>query len=339
MKNYISQLRLIATFAVILLHTAAFYVGKFNVIPLADWEIANFIDSICRFCIPIFLMISGALFLDKDEPLKTFLLKRLKRIILPFLFWALCYFIINNYDNFSNVSLLSIFQDFGLYIYKSASLGHFWYIYLLLGLYLFIPILRKWTIHATKQEIIYFLAIWFISLFITKHTIKYFPNIEFQYFSNYIGYLVLGHFLDKYVNYSSYKARIISILMFVIAVLITYKMTSLFSIKFNELIRHFYAYLAPNVLIASIGLFLFVKSLSTSSMSNILKLTDKVSYGIYLIHILILEFVRSTINLYTTNNQISLLANILIVSMCTFFLSFLIIHLLAKITFLRTIVT
>ena len=314
MKAYISHLRLIATFAVILLHTAALYVGQFKMIPLTDWEVANFIDAACRFCIPIFLMISGALFLDKDEDLKTFLSKRLKRILLPFIFWALFYFIINNYEKFSHASLSNIVQNFGIYLYKTASNDHFWYIYLIIGLYLFIPVLRKWTVHSSKQEMIYFLVIWAVTLFITKHTAKYFPNIELQYFSNYIGYLVLGHFLDKHINFSDNRSKTLYLILFLLGVIITYLATSILSIKFNELIRHFYAYLAPNVVLASVGLYLFVKSLQIKTSSRFLSMADKASYGIYLIHILILGFVNKNINLYSTGNPLSLILNIIVVS-------------------------
>ena len=78
MKAYLSYLRIISTFAVVILHVVAFYVLKFEEFPFKTWNIAHLIDSCIRFCVPVFLMISGALLLDKDEKLELFLTKRFK---------------------------------------------------------------------------------------------------------------------------------------------------------------------------------------------------------------------------------------------------------------------
>ena len=88
MTNYISNLRNIATFSVIFVHAAAIYVLNFQNISLESWRIANFLDSFVRFCVPAFLMISGALLLNKEEDITVFINKRLKRVLIPFIFWT-----------------------------------------------------------------------------------------------------------------------------------------------------------------------------------------------------------------------------------------------------------
>lgn len=63
--NY-DYLRVLATFAVILLHVAA---SKWNYADVngLEWQTYNFYDSIVRWAVPFFVMISGSLFLPRDS--------------------------------------------------------------------------------------------------------------------------------------------------------------------------------------------------------------------------------------------------------------------------------
>ena len=139
--HWISNLRALAIFAVIILHTSfeGFYnYGHFSV---NKWLTATFFDSSVRFCVPIFLMITGALLLGKREELNVFLRKRFTRIIMPFLFWSFIYFFVFSINDFSKLNFRLLLQ-----FANSMRIGvyyHFWYIYMLIGIYLTIPILSK----------------------------------------------------------------------------------------------------------------------------------------------------------------------------------------------------
>lgn len=133
LKNYISNLRNIATFAVILLHVTAPFVLQFNKISFASWQLANLLDSMLRFGVPVFVMISGAVLLDRSEPLSTFLSKRLKRVVLPFLFWSLVYFIFVYAGSFQKFSTLQLLQTLMNKLLK-GTYYHLWYVYMILGI-------------------------------------------------------------------------------------------------------------------------------------------------------------------------------------------------------------
>ena len=90
-KDYISYLRVIATIAVIVLHTVGFISMDYGNVNDETWALATFINSSVRFCVPVFIMIFGALLLGKDESVKLFITKRLNRIFIPFIFWSLIY--------------------------------------------------------------------------------------------------------------------------------------------------------------------------------------------------------------------------------------------------------
>lgn len=335
MKAYLSYLRIICCLSVILIHVSAKYVGSFSFIPDGDWQIANFIDSILRFSIPGFLMLSGAAFLNKDEDLHIYLKKRVLRIIPPLIFWATFYFIFNYYSKFDNISLIEIAKKLFMYIYQGASTTHLWYIYMTIPIYLFIPIIRKWTNNASKNELIYFLIIWGINLFINKHTAKYFPSIDLSYFGTYLGYLILGHFLDKHIVFKNKYEKLVPIFLFVIGAGFTYFITSYLSIKYNTLIRNFYWASTPNVALAAIGIFLFIKSFTTLKQTRLLNELQKVSFGIYLVHIFVQVKISPYINLYSKGDKLSLLLQIITLSLIIYGVSFIIIYLLKKIPIIK----
>ncbi|WP_343533113.1 acyltransferase family protein [Pedobacter sp.] len=338
MKNYISNLRNIATFAVVLLHVTAPFVLQFNKISFASWQLANLLDSMLRFGVPVFVMISGAVLLDRYEPLNTFLSKRLKRVVLPFLFWSIIYFIFVYADSFQKFSLLELFQILINKLLK-GTYYHLWYVYMILGVYLFIPIIRKWVQNSTKQEIHYFLLLWVLTLFINTDMAKYIPSIEVLYFSKYLGYLVLGYYLDKYVTVNRPK-NTLYLIFFVLGTALTLLSTSYLSVKQNQLNITYYNYLSPNVCLLSIGIFLLGKSLLEGSSELSINL-DRHSYGIYLAHVLVLHYVYPfTIHFtFDRNSPLWLLIYIIGISIITYIISYLLIRLLAINKKLRPLIT
>jgi surface polysaccharide O-acyltransferase-like enzyme len=88
---WLDFVRWIATIAVITIHVAAPYLYKYGSIPMLNWNFYNFIDSLTRFAVPFFVMLSGALLLNRNDSLKDFLFKRFSRVLIPFLFWSIIY--------------------------------------------------------------------------------------------------------------------------------------------------------------------------------------------------------------------------------------------------------
>lgn len=89
---YFDYLRVIACFAVIVLHVSA---GQWHdyTEPTFEWNVMNIYDSATRFCVPIFLMISGALFLNPEKKLslRKLYTHNILRVITAFCFWSFIY--------------------------------------------------------------------------------------------------------------------------------------------------------------------------------------------------------------------------------------------------------
>ena len=279
----LSFLRILATFSVIIIHVSGPLVMNFGKTPLFDWQVANFFDSISRYAVPLFFMISGALLLRKDYQLIDFLKGRFGKILPPFLIWSLIYSFTNRYV-FSNeeFSFIKVVRD----IFYGCKY-HLWFIYALLGVYLTVPILRKWIKDAPEKEILYALIIWIFTLTLTIPNLKiYFPKIDLTYFSGFIGYFVLGY----YLSLIKFK-RIIAILSFVIGISITIMGTYYFTVKHSNFYYYFYEYLSLNTFLVSSGVFVLFNKMHSSDKKifAIVSQLNQACFGVYLMHPLMLK--------------------------------------------------
>ena len=89
---YLDVLRIIATLAVVTLHVSAQNWDTVDIHSFA-WHVFNFFDSLVRWAVPVFIMISGAVFLDNDRPLSIRKLyrKNVLRLVIVYFVWATVY--------------------------------------------------------------------------------------------------------------------------------------------------------------------------------------------------------------------------------------------------------
>jgi surface polysaccharide O-acyltransferase-like enzyme len=302
--QWIRDLRVISTVCVIIIHISCrMLVGNNG---SYFWWIGNIFDSSARFAIPIFVMISGALLLPKEYELSQFLKKKTLRIIFPFIFWSLFY-ILFNLLRLSQHGVTFTFLLAFKYIFKNllscpSFSSHLWYIYMLIGLYIFIPIIGKWVRNATNSEIEYFLILWglIIILSVTSFGSALIDSLNLKYFSGYPGYLILGYYLSIKKIKRNKMRFLISFFLFLFGAFITFFGTWYVFVNNVNYQGDFYNYLSPNVLLLSIGIFVFIKNIqfSYSTLVNLIfNFLDKYSFGIYLVHIFVLEcFFKFNIN-------------------------------------------
>jgi len=191
-------LKSIAVTLVIMIHVVSGELDLFGKgISMKNWMIANILDTLSRMCVPLFVMVSGYLLLRKDEPVGIFFKKRFIRIIPKFLIYSMIYYVFK-------VSFLHkpypINENFLTLLLKGNIFYHFWYIYMILGLYLLTPWLRKVLKYAEK-ETFYVVILWFLCNVLNPY-MQFFrlPKIPFSHFpiTGFIGYYILGYYLKKY---------------------------------------------------------------------------------------------------------------------------------------------
>jgi len=290
------NLRVVATIGVIFIHVSSDYAPATGSISAYNFWIGNFFDSASRFSVPIFVMLSGALLLPKDYGIGVFLKKRLFRLVLPFVFWSFIYILNFLYWRVQDGEKLH-FIETGKSIllqFRDGSSLHFWYIYMIIGLYLFIPIIGKWVRNATDKEMLYFLGIWMFTLIFNQPVIEDLkPNIDLSYFTGFLGYLILGYYFTVKTFTNQKRVDIISSILLLVGLLSTILGTYLVFYFKNEYVSTFYECLSPNIFLFSMGIFLLLKNkdISNSVLVKIRNFICKYSYGIFLVHVLVLSYI------------------------------------------------
>lgn len=299
---YLDYLRVFSTIAVIVLHAASQKWSSVDV-ESAQWMTMNVYDSLVRWCVPVFVMISGALFLDNDKQItiKDIYHKYILRIATAFLFWSIVYAIYN----------CSIAKSFDDIVYKiMGGYYHMWYLFMIAGLYMITPLLREIT--RSKRLTEYFIILGLIFTFVIPRLVGVLdafnqPQLEtlvstlsqikikfyFNFTLGYTLYYVLGYYLSKYSLGKSVK-NLIYIMGPVSFALIIY-MTAWYSKETSKAEGYFYDNLSVNVLIISVFVFLVAKNVFSKKkpkhLSVLLKLS-KYSFGVYLVHYLVLNVIN-----------------------------------------------
>jgi surface polysaccharide O-acyltransferase-like enzyme len=294
MSNWPNLIRFTAILLVIVLHVSAEVSVEFQNISKDDWIISIFYNSISRCCVPLFVMLSGGLILSNEISLINYIKKRFIRIFFPWLFWSIIFIFLTIYSAFRRNELLNINKVFNIVFngIVNGSSYHLWYIYMLIGLLLFLPIISGWIKSAKDIDLVYFLTIWFFVVCLKWSGVSLIPYHLF-YFSDYLGYLVLGFVITKNKIPSFFTPRIIFIIT-VISFLITLILTIIYSFYLGLFVEKYFDYLAPNVVIYSVGVFYLLKNYNIKNTNWFYKIVESISdlsFGIYFIHVLFIYFI------------------------------------------------
>lgn len=281
----------------------------------------SFYGSFMRPAIPLFVMVTGALLLPVKQNVSTFYKKRLTRLLVPFIIWSILYnlfpwitgllglspIVINDFfawaepdQSFSSAlhNILMIPFNFSMFAVQM------WYVYLLIGLYLYMPIFSAWVRQASVKEQKVFLALWFVSLFIpylreylTKDLWGTCSWNEFgllYYFAGFNGYLLLGYYIiNNNINLSWNKLTLIGIPSFVIGYCITFlgfKSITAVPGEPVELVELFFTYCSPNVLMMTLPIFLVIRKIQFDSavVRRFAVSISTCTFGIWMSHYLFL---------------------------------------------------
>ena len=265
----IDILRIFAFVFIVMLHTLNRQYG------LTVWMSGYAVISIG---VNLFIMISGYLLLDRTETVKEFFRKRFFSILPLFIIFNIIYIY------FYNHSFITI---------KKISAPHFWYIYMILGLYLLTPWLRK-VLQYAEKETFYVVVLWFLcNVFNPYMQFFRFPKIPFSHFpiTGFIGYYILGYYLKKY----RYKLEKIPFIC-VIGVYITGFLISVLSTKYvlvttGNRISDFFDKNSLGTFFMSISFFVFWIKFNFKNRNKVIRMISDSTYFAYLIHIIILHYV------------------------------------------------
>lgn len=300
-KLHYDLLRILAAFSVVMLHASAQFWYDLD-LRSGQWIIANAYDGVFRFGVPIFVMISGAMFLDKGYKLDTKRLYRhnILRMVVLYVVWSCIYGL---YDcrtfDLAEAGIKPVLREIinGRY--------HLWFLPMIAGIYVILPILKSWLEHTEKKQVEYFLWLFF-GLQIVKetlraltvsdelHTILDLGNVELV--CGYVGYFVWGYYLAHFSV--GEKLRRAVYLLFVPATVANVVLGTVLSWRAGQPQGTFFDSFGLFTFVMVTALFLFTVEKGTKHVfgeksSKIVRELSADTLGVYLMHIGCMEILES----------------------------------------------
>ena len=229
----------------------------------------------------LFIMISGYLLLDKTEEAIVFFKKRILNILPLFLVFNIIYIY------FGKIPIIPVLKG------KAISASHFWYIYMILGLYLLTPWLQKVLKYAEK-ETLFVVFLWFLCNILNPY-LRYFNLAEIP-FSNFpltgfIGYYILGYFVKKYDNKVKRTSFILIIVIYALGFLLSFLSTKYVLAVTGKRVSDFFDKNSLGTFIMTISFFVFWCKFNFSKRDRIIKIVAESTYFAFLVHLIVLHFI------------------------------------------------
>ena len=301
---YFDVLRIVAIFVVAAVHLSAMHWADVDVNSRA-WFAFNLYCTAGKWSVPIFVMISGALFLGREVSISAILKKNVARIAAVFLFWSGCYALVDLIFRHAPLSVVLSQLITGHY--------HLWFLYMIVGLYLLIPLLRPIVQNETLMR--YFLLLAFLFTFLLPQLALFTSFVSheastvirtvimYSYCFFPLGftvYFVGGYYLSRR-DFSRreeavlYAVGILALFFSIIAPVVHAKAQGAPSAVF-------YNYDSLNVLLTSVPIFVFAKQhLNLSSFREgdrqakalaFVRQLSRYSFGVYLVHPMVIELLQ-----------------------------------------------
>lgn len=358
---WVDVLRILACFLVVLAHCCDPFVGKLDS-NYGEFLSGTLIGSFVRPCVPLFAMISGLLLLPVKMDMPKFYNKRAKRLLLPFVFWALVspilyYFYINSgvdiispNINPDSYTLSATLKKLYLFLFNfNYDITPLWYVYMLIGLYLFMPIISPWLQQAPQRDIKWFLRIWVVSMCIPYIQLAapllgyegnggnmglwgvcdWNPYGMLYYFSGFLGYIVLAFYLKKFpLRWSWTKIWTTVIVLYPLGYAITaggFLLTQeYFPGDFAKLETIWY-FSGINVFMMTFSLYILIQKINFKPRAWLPKLSA-LTFGIFLSHFF---FVQVVYDFIYPNIRIAPFFQIVLIAIVAFAISWLVVWLLS----------
>ena len=285
--SYIQWLRMLAALAVVVIHAdsavwAGVPMGSREYVVLTVWE------SLVRWPVPVFVMITGALFLDRKTELKQVLTRYIPHLAAAFFFW-------------SGVHALRGGTE-GMLLRFVAGHYHLWYVPFACGVYLTIPFLQAIAgdRRLTRQLLWVSLVIGALVPWLADLAALCFPewsgvmasvknSLHFTFFFDLLGVVLLGHVLNT--GSLTGKQRHLLYALGILGAAVTVPLTLWAGARTGSGNALFGQLTAPTTLCTAAAVFVFAKY----NLTRLPKMVDWAashSFGVYLSHVLILELLQ-----------------------------------------------
>lgn len=325
---WVDWMRVVACLMVMTVHsTEPFYIGGegARILTAMDARWVSMSDTLVRACVPLFVVASSYLQFPLHYSTGEFLRRRMLRVVVPFAVWTLVYAL---YWGHAGENLSSLLLNF------NYAAGHLWFVYMLVGLYLLMPMLSPWAERVGKRELQFYLLLCLLTTLLpflrtwaggnppviygptgipnpARYPLwgeaSWNPYGLFYYFSGFVGYMLLGLYLRRFVGPLSWRRTLaIALPAWLVGFAICY-LGFLWAVEADA--KGVYPVEGPvgmiaawettwindtlSVALMTIGWVLVFRKITShgSFFRRILQPVSRASYGMYLCHMIVLAAV------------------------------------------------
>ncbi|MDE5586365.1 MAG: acyltransferase [Muribaculaceae bacterium] len=306
---FVDYLRVFACFLVILVHASENYYGAGGesdmagpvslLLNEADRLWVSVYDGFSRMAVPLFFIVSAFLLVPVSPDMTTgqFYRRRFLRILPPFFLFVILYSTLpvlwGQIDGATSLRDLSrILLNF------PTTAGHLWFMYPLISIYLFIPVISPWIAKVSPKEELFFILLFLLSTcmpYMTRNWGEIWGQCFWNeyhllwYFSGYLGYLVLAHYIRVHLTWSRQIRLVAGMAMLIVgavATIYSFYVQAIPGVLIETPVLEIgWAFCTLNVVVLTTGAFLLFSCIRQVKAPAIITRTSKLSYGIYLMHI------------------------------------------------------
>lgn len=278
---YLDFIRVVALFCVVWCHTNNVVFDSY-LMEKAKWFLGK-----CG--VPLFFVVSGYLAFPLKKTLSDYTKTKTRRVVVPFIVWVLLY------------AIIELFQGKSVFIngdILNEGSAHLWFIYVIIGLYLIVPIVDPFLKGVSQKVFKLYLVLWvFTGVF---PLLQYIFNSPFNehnwmytlcHFYGYTGYFLLGYYFKRFGDHTKLLDLKTSVVFFIVSILLI----GTYFFVFNCTTVLTSDYKGIPIILYSIAMFAILKKISIyverSKWNRLVTSLSINSFGIYLFHMLVVMFV------------------------------------------------
>lgn len=334
---YFDILNILAIFSVLVLHHNGIVHGNPKI---RAWNTSLIAECLFYFAVPLFCMLSGANLINYRQKYntKTFFKKRVLKVIIPFLFWSSFMFVYKIF--FTKTIKIGSFVELANYFFLSKEETTYYFMFNIIGIYLTIPFISLVTKKENKKSLWFTCALYFIfNAFIPNILVLFKINYNKDasvLLGGYIIFAILGYLIS--ITELKKKYRYLIYISAIIGVAYRYITTFILSKKAGVVIKVTWGYTSWHSILLASAVFIAIKYIFSNKKFS-LKATDilcklsSCSFGIYLIHQLVMTFEKKVFYINTASWEWRT-----VFVFITYFISLLIVYIMKKIPLIKKVV-
>jgi surface polysaccharide O-acyltransferase-like enzyme len=338
---WIDNSRIAAIFAVVLLHVSA-NVLSVNPVGSDNWWVGAFFNSVTRWGVPVFAMLSGALLLGagKREDSAAFYRKRAARILLPLLFWSVFYLLWQAFRTVLKNAPVD-WAAMGWSLVLGQPYYHLWFLYMLVGFYLLVPFLRMIFEQATDPQLLQLSVILFAIVCLQAIFRAGTPGDDRQpflvWFIDYLPYFTFGGFIAR--QQGALPGRPLMVGVAGMALLLLFVVSAWASrAGLPAVARYCHDNLGVITVAASLSILMLCTGWKRPLAGKSTARIGTLVFGVYLLHPLVLEVLRLTRYPQAVLPVAGYAAYLLLIGLLVFGVSLLIAWGISRVPYLRRII-